>query len=454
MSLKVSRILHAGYVFEHGGARIVFDPVFENPFSGNCHAFPSVRFDLEQIRDLRFSAVFISHFHDDHCSLESLDHLHRETPIYVYCLHDELFELIRDLGFVDVRHLELDIAVRVGEFEIIPRRALDADVDSMFQVRLGDLNVLNVVDSMMDPETLAMLKEESWDLVLWPFQTMREIAVIAPSRCATSEVEIPVEWIEELQALNPRYVVPSSCQFLQEPWSWYNQALFPISYQQFEQTIRAALPQIQVIRMNPSASVLLGKNSLELSAALPWVQPLGEQNVDYVFRPDLTPPSTGEIAMRFQPLSTDETERTLGYCRAELPRVYGVLEATPFFDRPRIWRLSVFDHEGVKTDFIYKIIQNSMELVAEAKEQVGWATEVPLCKLHAALERGETLTSMYVRVNHIVFTPEIESDLLEADVLEDPLIRSLFNGKFGSYQREQLKRIKERSKISCLGSSS
>ena len=97
--MKISRILHAGYVFEHGGTTIAFDPIFENPFSRNCHAFPDVRFDLEQIGQLKLDAVFISHFHDDHCSLESLQHLSKTTPVYLYCVHDELFEMLGQLGF-------------------------------------------------------------------------------------------------------------------------------------------------------------------------------------------------------------------------------------------------------------------------------------------------------------------------------------------------------------------
>jgi L-ascorbate metabolism protein UlaG (beta-lactamase superfamily) len=83
-SLTISRILHAGYVFDCGATRIAFDTIFENPFSHNCHAFPDVAFDVDQIRCQRFDAVFISHFHDDHCSLDSLDLLDRATPLYLY----------------------------------------------------------------------------------------------------------------------------------------------------------------------------------------------------------------------------------------------------------------------------------------------------------------------------------------------------------------------------------
>mgnify|MGYP003458213791 CR=1 FL=1 len=129
MSLKISRIVHAGYVFECQDTLIAFDTIFENPFSSNCHAFPDVTFDHEQIRRVPFDAVFISHFHDDHCSLDSLNLLDRATPLYIYCIYDELFAMIRELGFVHVHKLETNVPVRVGPFEVIPREAIDTDVD-------------------------------------------------------------------------------------------------------------------------------------------------------------------------------------------------------------------------------------------------------------------------------------------------------------------------------------
>ncbi|HEY8272332.1 MAG TPA: MBL fold metallo-hydrolase, partial [Pseudobdellovibrionaceae bacterium] len=263
MSLKISRILHAGYVFECDETQIAFDPIFENPFSRNCYAFPSVRFDHEQITKVKFAAVFISHFHDDHCSLESLVLLDRKTPIYIYCIFEELFSLIRALGFTHVYSLEMNVPVVIGSLEIIPWRALDADVDSIFQIKAAGLNVLNVVDSWIDFATLSELARSApWDMVLWPFQTMREIEVLAPSRATVATGELPTEWIEQLKILNPKYVVPSSCQFIQESWSWYNHAFFPISYRQFQKEIEDALPDSQVVRMNPSVAVVLDKHML------------------------------------------------------------------------------------------------------------------------------------------------------------------------------------------------
>jgi hypothetical protein len=446
MTLHISRILHAGYVFQCEDARIAFDPIFENPFSRNCHAFPGVRFDVEQIRRQRFDAVFISHFHDDHCSLESLDLLDRNTPIHIYCLFDELFDMVRELGFVNVHPLRIDLPVQLGPIVVTPRAALDADVDSMFQVAAAGLNVLNVVDSWIDPEGLATLAQYApWDMVLWPFQTMREIEVLSPSRATPAPAELPADWIEQLAVLQPRYVVPSSCQFLQEPWSWYNNSFFPISYRQFEQQLGAALPSVQVLRLNPSVSVLLERDGLRPAPPLGWVLPAGPQDVDYAYDAHAVPPPTSDIARRFPALDEAQAGRVWDYLRAGLLEKYRDMELPEdsFFDKPRVWQLTVYDHLGNPAQLRYRLQGDTIAIAAQDAGPVSWTTEVAIAKLYAALALGESLTSMYMRINDTVFDPETEHDLQSADLVDDPLIRCLFNDAFGAYQAAQLRRLKE-----------
>jgi hypothetical protein len=443
MSLTISRILHAGYVFECGGTRIAFDPIFENPFSRNCHAFPDVRFDLEQVRQLEFAAVFISHFHDDHCSLESLDLLDRATPIYLYCLFDELFAMIRELGFEQVHQLRTNEPVQAGPFTVTPREALDAEVDSMFQIEAAGLKVLNVVDSWIAPPTLAELARcAPWDMVLWPFQTMREIEVIAPLRADHSAPEIPEEWIDQLKALAPRYVVPSSCQFVQEAWSWYNHAMFPISYRQFGAAVEAAMPATQVVRLDPSVSFVLDAHALTAAPPLSWVLPVGEQDVDYDYWPDAAPPKTADIARRFDALTDAQTELVIAWCRAGMLDKYRSMELPEesWFDQPRHWRLAVYDHTGAMVHFDYRVEVDSIEPSGDGP--ISWLTEVSVAKIYAALALGESLTSMYVRINDAVFDAGIEEEIGSADVVDDPLIRCLFNDAFGAYQAAQLRRLK------------
>lgn len=450
MSLKISRILHAGYVFECESTQILFDPIFENPFSRNCFAFPNVKFDIEQIRALRPDAVFISHYHDDHCSLESLNYLDRSTPIYIFCLHEEMLELIRAVGFSNVHSIQLNVSIVIGSVRVIPRRALDREVDSIFHIIAAGLNILNVVDSWIDDNTLRLLKQAgSWDMILWPFQTMREIEVLSPNRYPGGETGLPSEWLDQLRELNPRAVVPSSCQFVNESWSWYNHAFFPISYRQFETEIKTILPNAQVIRLNPGVAVIVTPVSFSCSSPLSWIQPIGNQNVDYQFQPSLPIPTTASIAAKLPALGKNEADRVYEYCQYELIRKYQTLELfhESYFKKPRIWRLELYDHLGQARLFYYRVQNSDMMLITSSAESVGWRTELPVAKLFGAIEQGESLASMYMRINYFGDDSHLETDVSEelaaADLLEDPLVRCLFEGEFGSYQKAQLVRIKE-----------
>jgi hypothetical protein len=51
---------------------------------------------------------------------------------------------------------------------------------------------------------------------------------------------------------------------------------------------------------------------------------------------------------------------------------------------------------------------------------------------------------MYVRINDMVFDAKTEEEIETADVVDDPLIRCLFNDAFGAYQAAQLRRLKNR----------
>lgn len=455
--LKISRILHAGYIFEQGRTQILFDPIFENPFSRNCFAFPSVDFDFGQIQNLRPEAVFISHFHDDHCSLDSLKHLDRATPIYIYCLHEELPEMIRALGFHRVHSLQVNKPVRIADIEVTPRRALDAEVDSMFQIKAAGVNVLNVVDSWIDWETLELLEAEGpWDVVLWPFQTMRELEVLSPSRFEPSDGKLPAEWLEQLERLNPAVVVPSSCQFIHETWSWYNNAYFPISYESFQEQVQGVLPKVRVYRLDPGASFEVSRDGgLVASTPVSWVLPVGPQDVDYEYKPDLVPPPTSAIAKNFVPLTAVQKERVLRFCESEIRtrfaelRTCGGTGADAYFAKPRHWRLCIYDENGDELQFHYLVDGFSLTLLAQTNEgkpqleeaALGWTTELPLSKLFSALETGESLTSMYVRINDTRFSEDIENEVRGVDLLEDPLLRCLFNQAFGSYQAAQLARL-------------
>lgn len=449
MSIQISRVLHAGYLFECKGTKIIFDPIFENPFSRNCYAYPDIEFDYQKIKLLKFDAIFISHFHDDHFSLESLNYLDRRTPLYIYTVHEEFVLLANRLGFSRVVRLRVDSPVFINSFEVIPRAAIDKDIDTIFQIKAQELNLLNVVDACIDPAGLDMLQAYApWDMVLWPFQLMQETEVISPSRANFSNSDLPIEWIEQIKILNPRYLVPSSCQFIHESWSWYRHSFFPISYKNFQEQMNNYFPNMSVVRMNPGTSVIIDRHSLSPAPSLSWVRPVGDQNVDYNYRPDIKPPLTCEIAKNFEPLNAHQQNLVYKYCQEELLTTYISIgpPSEVYFNKSRLWKLSIYDHEGKAENFFYKLCGDSIQLIDQVDSKLSWLTEVPIAKIFAALFGGEMLTSMYLRVNDMTFDSEIEKEMEAVDILQDPLIRCLFaRNSISAYQQAQLVKIKNYS---------
>ena len=191
--------------------------------------------------------------------------------------------------------------------------------------------------------------------------------------------------------------------------------------------------------MNPSVSVSLektptGKTSLEAASPLFWLRPIGDQDVDYQYLPELAPPPTSEVAIRFPALTEAQTELVHDFCRSGLLAKFRSLEASddPYFRQLRHWRLAVYDHAGIVTRFHYELNGAEVESSSDENASVDWATEIPLFKLHSALTDGEALSSLYLRIEGAA----------DFDVVEDPLVRCLFNGEFGAYQFAQLKRLK------------
>lgn len=436
MSFRLSRVLHAGYLLEAEGFQIIFDPIFENPFSYNCYPFPNVEFDFNAIENLNLNAVIISHYHDDHFSIESLRHINRNTPIYFFSVFPELFELLQKLGFTTIHPVELNHKIRIGPFQITPLEALDQYVDSFFHIQVNDLNILNVVDAWIGPEIFKNLLGTKWDLVLWPFQTLREVETIAPSVATASDRKIPFEWLDQLTLLKPKAIVPSSCQFQFEKWSWLNTAFFPISYAGFHQQIREVLPETQVLQLQPGEISVYDNQEWKKHGRLDWIKPVGDLNEDYQFDDSLRPPSTLEIATHFPALTDTQKSFIQSYCESELLLHWGNLDTESYsiFAKPQQWKLKIFDQSGLFVEFQYLIMKKHIQAMPLTEDQT-WTTEIIGHKLISALQSAESLTSLYIRV---IPAKNIDPSV---DPLEDPLIRSLYEGQIGSYQKAQLKKI-------------
>ena len=73
-----------GYL-EHKGKRILFDPwLDEGIFHGAWHHYPPVELPAGGIAALgHFDYIYISHIHEDHCSLQTLKALKGESELII-----------------------------------------------------------------------------------------------------------------------------------------------------------------------------------------------------------------------------------------------------------------------------------------------------------------------------------------------------------------------------------
>ncbi|MFN8846910.1 MAG: hypothetical protein ACK5W9_08675 [Bdellovibrionales bacterium] len=319
----------------------------------------------------------------------------------------------------------------INNIEVIARSALNPEMDCVFEIKCEGLKILNVVDSWLDPLTYQFLVHESpWDLILWPFQILREAEVLSPKLCRENPEAWPQEWIEQLKMLNPRCLIPSSCQFRHEDWSWYNKSLFSVSYADFFQIVENHFPKTQALKLNPGQSLVIEKNNFSLGPALDWIQYKNFEDSDYFWDKDFTILNQNEISKKFPGLSILEKEVIQNFLELEIIPIF--FEIGPsnalFFNVRRFWKLSVFDSQGFEIVYSYIIDENQLIRTHTIENSPYWHTQISEFKLYCALRRGEPITSLYIQVR----------EHFNEDVLEDPLIRILSARDPLKYQKYQL----------------
>lgn len=459
MEISVTKIIHAGYVFSSSAARVAFDPIFESPFSYNCFSFPPVSFDREKLQQEKFDAVFISHIHDDHFSMASLNLLSRDTPIYLYSTVSEAFDLLKQLGFQSIYSITHYVPIQIGDLAIEALPALDRDTDCLFKISNSYFKILNVVDSWIDPWTFSKyIKNTHWDLVLWPFQTMRELESLNPNQHPQADQNIPKELFDQLKELQTHVLIPSACGFQFERGSWLNQFFFPISYKGFIAQAQPILEKTALLRLDPNDEILLEKisesqSSLEYKIQrqkLEWLENLDPTYPDYHYQEHLDIPPLSDFSRSFFVNNHTENSKLVIEWLEQLPTLFPGVAIYDSENQDRMtlkWTLTVYNDGEI-------FYENTFNENISNMPQLPWSTEIILEKLYSALTTGESLTSLYVRINNRTGPANLQfddsycsndcSEILEqsnVDPLQDPLLRLLYGHDPLVYQKGQFKNL-------------
>jgi L-ascorbate metabolism protein UlaG (beta-lactamase superfamily) len=229
--IEVGFLGHASLVFRGSKGSLVCDPWFSTvPIYGNSAIkYPVVPSELEHVFR-RATHFYISHHHEDHFHVPTLELLPREAVIYVpafeYVEHPRgrsMERTLRTMGFTDVRPLasyeqaELDLGEPV-RLTLIPSAASrwhDWE-NSGIIIETADWNAINLNDNLADAGLLAEVRERCarFDVAFVPgspsteypgafdFTLREKISLGRKKRDDIGQAKLIVE------ALNPRYLVP------------------------------------------------------------------------------------------------------------------------------------------------------------------------------------------------------------------------------------------------------
>ncbi len=229
--IEVGFLGHASLMFSGSKGALVCDPWFSTvPIYGNSAIkYPVVPSELEGVFR-RATHVYISHHHEDHFHVPSLDLLSRGATIYIpafeYVEHPRgrsMERTLRAMGFTDVRPLasyeqaELDLGepVRITLVPSAASRWHDWENSGVI-VETADWNAINLNDNLADAALLAEVRRRcaSFDVAFVPgspsteypgafdFTVRQKLSLGRKKRDDISQAKLILE------ALDPTYLVP------------------------------------------------------------------------------------------------------------------------------------------------------------------------------------------------------------------------------------------------------
>ena len=195
---------HACILVEIGGARILMDPWLVGPSNANgWWHLPAAAATPESLGSLDY--VMISHLHEDHFHIPSLERLPKTaTTVVPYGLNPWMADTLRELGFARVIEIE------------------HGQIDSVFWLHHGNDTILNRNDC---PTSEAWLRE--WlcrhphpDVALRAFSYASPFPVCYDVQGQDRELllsetvsRVLDQFASTMGALKPRFAVPSSTQY-------------------------------------------------------------------------------------------------------------------------------------------------------------------------------------------------------------------------------------------------
>ena len=218
-------------ILEHRGVRMLMDPWLDDGiFHGSWVHFPPLSAHVEDVGRLDY--IYISHIHEDHCSLGTLERLDRNAVVLVMGRKPNFvvdFLIRNKLGFRDIcvipprSPMELQPGLVVDMVEPDPSDAMASAIDSALVLRWDEYVIFNANDCQPHPAMIEYVRSAYGrpDLAMLPYSggsgypscyvnLSDEEKRAERDRIRSMRGEA---FIETVKALDPKRVMPFADQY-------------------------------------------------------------------------------------------------------------------------------------------------------------------------------------------------------------------------------------------------
>ena len=261
--MKLESCGHAFWIVQCDSIRILFDPVFSDPFEqGTVTACPSRAF----ISDIpEYDLVYISHRHLDHFHIPTLKRIKKDVPILIP--NDELTILsIKQLGFTNIHIMTPFIPYHIkGENSSLTLYPTPSVSDVFMEYGLlivektqqGTFTLFNQVDTPLSEECIAKIHSIAPHIDI-------HLAMYASQDFGWfhgQSSELSQTYTQNLyaaQKIGAKTIIPAAAGFrFVDRYQFLNQLLFPISAQRFIDDIRTLCLDSQCFAVHPGDKLIV-----------------------------------------------------------------------------------------------------------------------------------------------------------------------------------------------------
>lgn len=280
---------HQGWLISSATTNVLIDPLLTDSFGhgGSLgRLYPPRRVDLAGFPEI--DAVVLTHEHDDHFDIPSINRLDRAIPIYLSARSSVAARgLLDELGF-ESRSLEPDCEVEIGDlryrsFLCDHHEGLQGDEWDVFPMLVRDVAGHGSVLSSIDVSTLPLGIEHPPRVLVHAHNTTRAefqrlgLRAVTGSDAASQLATA----LRRLAMFDGCYGPPAAALICGQGWSfaderaWINHEAFPVTAAQIGDALALASPDTQVFAPAPGFTLELFEGRVVgVREAQPFIAPL------------------------------------------------------------------------------------------------------------------------------------------------------------------------------------